>query len=270
MLGNVIDPQQFIISLQRRLRLPVYNETFYCPFCNSVMNTFGDHSLVCPAGGDRSIRHNLLRDAVFNIARAAGARPESEKPGLLRPRPQIGSVEEDGVQFQGSLGPAARRPADVYLPSFDGGHRTALDFACTSGIRCGFTFLSARDGSAATVSYEARKCKFLDTEALCKRENIVFTPCVCEASGGSWGPIARRVFATLANSAAKFTGDNPSRKLEEILQTLSVILQRANALAILVRSPPSPPTQAGARTALVNAEIRRSAMDIDTDALQSV
>ncbi len=166
--------------------------------------------------------------------------------------------------------PTARRPADVYLPSFDGGHRTALDFACTSGIRCGFTFLSARDGSAATVSYEARKCKFLDTEALCKRENIVFTPCVCEASGGSWGPIARRVFATLANSAAKFTGDNPSRKLEEIIQTLSVILQRANALAILVRSPPSPPTQAGARTALVNAEIRRSAMDIDTDALQSV
>jgi hypothetical protein len=223
---------------------------------------------VCAAGGDRTVRHNLLRNAVFHIARAAGARPELEKPGLLRPRPQIGSLEEDGVKHNGSRGPAARRPADVFLPSFECGARTALDFAVSSGLRCGFVFLSARDGSSATVSHEARKRLFLNTEAQCKEEGNNFVTTVCEATGGSWGPAAREVWKRLANSAAKLTGESPSLKHEEILQNLSIILHRANARAILCRSPGlSPvdpcPAMSCARATLETAEIRRQAMDLD-------
>eukprot|EP00660_Eupelagonema_oceanica_P019655 gene19655-biopygen17802 len=73
--------------------------------------------------GDRTTRHNFLRNTAFRLAHAAGLRPELEKPGLLRPRPCIGALEEDGCTLLGSRGAAARRPADVFLPSFRLGSR---------------------------------------------------------------------------------------------------------------------------------------------------
>ena len=139
-----------------------------------------------------------------------------------------------------------------------------MDLAVTSGLRIGSIYRSACDGSSASVSYEERKRSFLDTDTLCKSEGIVFAPMVVAARGGSWGPTARNVLSRLANSAAKLTGESPSQRYEEILQTLSVILHRANARAILCRSPgpcatdPSPAI-ASARAALERAEIRRRA-----------
>eukprot|EP00662_Eupelagonemidae_sp_cell21_P057207 gene57207-biopygen54057 len=117
-IGNAISPQLFLVALQRRLRLPVFSGAFWCDMCDGVMDQHGDHALVCCAGGDRTVRHNLLRNAAFRIAAAAGLRPELEKPGLLRPRPQQGSLEEDGRRTEGSRGADGRRPADVFLPSF--------------------------------------------------------------------------------------------------------------------------------------------------------
>eukprot|EP00666_Eupelagonemidae_sp_cell4sb_P018089 gene18089-biopygen31850 len=229
------------------------------------MDSYGDHALVCAAGGDRTIRHNLLRNAAFRAARAAGARPELEKPGLLGPRPLIGILEEDGVPLptlRDQL--AGRRPADVFLPSFFGGSRCALDFAVTSGLRCGSASESAADGSHAASSYENRKRSHLDTDTLCKEAGLLFIPMVMEASGGSWGHAARKVWSGLANAAAKLTGESPSQKAEELSQTLSVIPHRANARSVLCRShglsPADPcPSMANARKALEHAEIRRRA-----------
>ena len=87
---------------------------------------------------------------------------------------------------------------------------------------------------------------------------------VMEASGGSWGPAARKVWSGLANAAAKLIGESPSQKSEGLSQTLSVILHRANARSVLCRShglsPADPcPSMASARTALEHAEIRRRA-----------
>ena len=141
----------------------------------------------------------------------------------------------------------------------------------TSGLHSGFSLLSAQDGSVATASYEARKCSFLNTAALCKEEGIVFRPMVIEAVGGSWGTTARDVFSRFANSSARLTGESPSQKLEDCLTHLSVVLHRANAHATLVRSPPAGascprdvcPASACARAGLIDAELRRRAMVID-------
>eukprot|EP00660_Eupelagonema_oceanica_P019257 gene19257-biopygen13015 len=206
-IGAAIDPQQFTVALARRLRLPLYAAPFPCPLCDGVMDRFADHALVCSCGGDRTTRHNLLRNAAFRIARGAGLRPELEKPGLLRPRPCIGAVEEDGCKGEGSRGAAGRRPADVYLPSFRLGSRAALDFAVTSGMRSGFVFPSAADGGSAVVSYEARKRAHLDTAAHCKEEGILFIPMVVEACGGAWGPAACSVWSELARCSAQLTGE---------------------------------------------------------------
>eukprot|EP00662_Eupelagonemidae_sp_cell21_P057239 gene57239-biopygen50387 len=113
----------------------------------------GDHALACGGGGDRTLRHNALRNLTYHYCNAAGLRPELEKPGLLRPRLLEGVAEEDGQQRGGARGPDGRRPADVYLPCWRVGRPAALDFAVTSGLRIGAVGESAADGSAATTLY---------------------------------------------------------------------------------------------------------------------
>eukprot|EP00666_Eupelagonemidae_sp_cell4sb_P017914 gene17914-biopygen41806 len=39
--GNQVAPQFFRVMLQRRLRMRVFETSFHCPFCESVMDTFG-------------------------------------------------------------------------------------------------------------------------------------------------------------------------------------------------------------------------------------
>eukprot|EP00665_Eupelagonemidae_sp_cell47_P004116 gene4116-biopygen1896 len=139
--------------------------------------------------------------------------PEMEKPGLLRPRPLVGTVEEDGKpQMGGSRGPEGRRPADVFLPRWNLGLPACLDFAVTSGLRMGSLAESAADGSAPTTSYAVRKRSFLDTDSHCRDEGLSFIPMIMEASGGSWGPDARKMFHELSKAAARLTGDPPAGK----------------------------------------------------------
>ena len=42
--------------------------------------------MACCGAGDRTRRHNLIRDLVYHAAFAAGFSPELEKPGLLAQR----------------------------------------------------------------------------------------------------------------------------------------------------------------------------------------
>eukprot|EP00662_Eupelagonemidae_sp_cell21_P057710 gene57710-biopygen66769 len=166
-LGTHVHAQLFRIMLRRRLRVRVFDRSFHCPCCDSVMDMCGDHALACGGGGDRTLRHNALRNLTYHYCNAAGLRPELEKSGLLRPRLLEGVVEEDGQQRGGARGPDGRRPADVYLPCWRAGRPAALDFAVTSGLRIGAVGESAADGSAATTLYAARKRAFLNTDAHC-------------------------------------------------------------------------------------------------------
>ena len=68
------------------------------------MDRWGDHALVCSCNGDRTLRHNAVRDAIFCEAIDAGVDAEREKAGLLPPKP-----DEEAARN-------LRRPADVYLP----------------------------------------------------------------------------------------------------------------------------------------------------------
>eukprot|EP00666_Eupelagonemidae_sp_cell4sb_P017874 gene17874-biopygen36351 len=197
-----------------------------------------------------------LRNLAFRFAHAAGLRPELEKPGLLRPRPVLGVLPEDGARREGALGAAGRRPADVFLPCWRAGRPAALDFAVTSGLRMGSLALSAADGSAAVEAYAARKRDHLDTAAHCDEAGIDFIPMIVEASGGGWGSDSRRVWHELAHAAARLTGDPAPTKLEQLYQSLSVTLHRANARAILVRAPVpcnSLPAVAAAQAVLAGA-----------------
>ena len=42
-LGLIFDSASFGILLQRRLRMKIFENEFYCPFCDEVMDCWADH-----------------------------------------------------------------------------------------------------------------------------------------------------------------------------------------------------------------------------------
>ena len=97
-IGTHVDPLLYRTMVQRRPRVPLFESAFHCPLCDTVIDRFGDHSLTCACGGDRTKRHNLLRNEVFYFCKSAGLNPELERPGLLQPRPLAGAVQENGSE----------------------------------------------------------------------------------------------------------------------------------------------------------------------------
>ena len=225
--------------LQHWLRIAFTEEDHWCPQCDGIMDRFADHALVCCGGGDRTRRHNLIRNEAFHSACAAGLCPELEKADLLPQRPLHGSVYEDGSRPRGSDDrPDTRRPADVYIPRWRSGPPAAWDFAITSGLRDDVLLSSVTDRQVVLTNYEDFKENFKSTSTQCQQSGLSFIPMIMEASGGGWGKQARRVWSELAKKHSLAMGELTSDKDSAVhmLQRLSIILHRENARAILRRS----------------------------------
>ena len=208
------------------------------PIMRWAMDVWADHALTCACGGDRTKRHNLVRNVGVRLATSADWQPEPEKPGLLRPRPAQGSRAEDGSGVrEGGRGSEARRPADIYVPRWDLGAAAALDFAVTSGLRTDLLEQTAADGLSCLRSYEHSKNSFLDTAAHCASEGITFIPMVVEAHSGAWGPAAAKVWLKLGKAIALVSGESTSVEALRARQNLGLTLHRETARAILRRSP---------------------------------
>ena len=233
-LGTHIDPLFYKTMIQRWLRVSVFDAEFHCPYCDDVVDKHGDHCLTCSCGGDRTRRHNLLRNEVFYFCNGAGLNPELERQGLLQPSPISSATRENGPLADQA---GNRRPADVFLPRWRRSLPAALDFAVTSGLKANIVAKSGENGSAANEEYERYKRTHLNTEQECKDEGITFIPMICEADGGGWGPTAHTVWNELAKNKSLLTGELSSIIVNRLLQSLGLILHRENARATLRRSP---------------------------------
>jgi hypothetical protein len=250
-----LDPPSFRVTLARRLRLAIQPVDTPCPRCGGLMDRYGDHALTCACSGDRTRRHNALRNQVHEFAREAGLGPEKEKGGLLP-----ASMDHGG---EGGRGPAAdpppgggweppdpgpdrvgrgrRRPADVYVPRGPLGTARALDFAVTSGMRPDREAAVLADPEGAIKAYEDSKRSFrppgaeLPTEEACLRAGFCFIPMVMEAHGGGWGAEARAAIASIARCVAAARCIEPAAASLAIAQRISVALHRENARAVLKR-----------------------------------
>ena len=132
-------------------------------------------------------RHNLFRNCAHQHCPPAGFSSELERPGLLRPRPQVGGTCEAGTSYNGPQSARWRRPAGVYVPRW---HRVApafLDFAATSGLRTDSLRDSARDAGATTTLYEGFRSSHCGIKDHCQAEGMTFIPMVMEASAGRYG-----------------------------------------------------------------------------------
>jgi hypothetical protein len=175
---------------------------------------------------------------VYHAAASAGLNPELERPGLLLPeRPLVGAFYEDGTRPSDQDESNQRRPADVYIPRWRGGPASAWDFAVTSGLRDDIVALSARDPEAAVVRYEDYKCSYKDTKQQCVDQGFTFTPVILEATGGKWGPQARKIWSELAKATALASGELTTGSTcgVQLQQRLGMALQKENARALLRR-----------------------------------
>ena len=53
------------------------------PVCQAVADPFGDHQVGCGENGDRSHRHNSLRDALYSAAQSEALAPKIEVLSLI-------------------------------------------------------------------------------------------------------------------------------------------------------------------------------------------
>ena len=221
-LGLAMEPPEFLVEVCTRLATPVYSQESFCPLCDEVLDVKGFHARTCMCGGDKIAGHNAARNLTGRYVAAAGLGPTLEKSDLLPPRPDHPS--ETG----------RRRPADVYIPSWEFGTPAALDLAITSPQRQVSLGAASLASGAAATSYEDYKRHFLDTESQCVAQGVAFLPIVAESSGG-WGPSAMRFWRKLSASAGRQSSRSEEERLPQYLEGLSVAIRRASARAVLKR-----------------------------------
>ena len=141
------------------------------------MDRWGDHALVCSCGGDRTIRHNAVRNVCYEEALEAALRPEREKANLLPARPGA-----DGLPAQTTGN--GRRPADIWLPRGCSRKGEALDFAVSSGLQSELFHPTAETPGLVFARYNDMKRSFKGTAQLCETSGFQFTPMVLEAHSG--------------------------------------------------------------------------------------
>lgn len=85
-----------------------------CPSCNSVqLDPLGTHAKTCASPGDRTLRHNSLRNQFHQDCMNAQLTPSIEK-------------KVNGTRM---------KPGDVTIPSFSSGSDTYCDWAVTSPLQ---------------------------------------------------------------------------------------------------------------------------------------
>ena len=219
-LGLRIPAFEFTLSVKYRLGMPVFGSDGPCPACNSHSDRYGDHALNCGYSGERISRHNLLRDAIFDVASAAALSPVKEGRFLL---------------------PGAdRRPADIFIRGWAGGQDAALDVTVINPLqdltRAG---AAASPGHAADVAFQR---KMVGAAEACRAEGIVFLPLAAETFGG-WHEVAVLQVNKLASALARHNGQEEGEAISHTWSRLGVLLQRGNAAMMANRVPsfPAPP-----------------------------
>ena len=205
--------------------------------CGSALDIYMDHALVCSCGGDRTVRHNAIRNVTYSGCREAGINAELEKAGLLPPRPngeELTSTNRSDVR--------GRRPADIWIPQGFDGQGGAVDFAVTSGLRADRLAAAATDPLSIGAAYEDYKRRYLDTQTQCHQRGFHFLPFIAEAHGGGLAIGARRIVAFIAKSGAARSGEELEVESVGLLRRISIALHRENARAILRRLWPASAT----------------------------
>ena len=215
-LGLELSSQEFVVALCRQLRVPIFSSVSLCSACNSaLLDTFGDHSLVCASSGDRILRHNAIRDLVYETCKAANLSPKLEPSGLL----------QDSQQ----------RPGDIVLPIWSCGQKLAVDVTIVSPFQTSLLPNASEQSGFAARRAEERKISA--SESICQESGLGFQPVAFETSSGI-SPSSSSFLKTLLSRCADVSFVPRALVIRQFFQKSSVIIQRLNSNMIISRSPP--------------------------------
>ena len=216
-----MEPAVFAAELRMRLGIPDAEDDCWCPRGDGVLDRWNFHAGMCVAGGERTQRHNAIRDLVFQWADRAGLWPEKEPASILLPqRPEDSHM-------------ARHRPADVYLPAL-GGAPAALDFAMTAPQRQETLATASREIGAAAAAYARHKESHLNIAQSCEAQGVVFVPMVMETIG-IWDKGAAIVLQHITRVVASRTGEEPDVVHAALVQELCIVARSFRARAALRR-----------------------------------
>ena len=216
-LGLHLRGVEFVAAVKFRLGLQIFNSAGPCPACDHPSDVLGDHALVCGFGGERIARHNLLRDALHQTAAAAGLAPTREGRALI-----------PGTMM---------RPADVFIPHWDGGRDAALDVTVTHPLQDRTRAGAANQpGYALNLAYDR---KMAGAHEHCRQQGIAFIPVAAESLGG-WHRIAVEQIKKLGSALARHTGQEEGEAISHLITRCSILLQRGLTAFLLNRVPGHP------------------------------
>ena len=216
-----MEPASFVAEVRLRLGIPDSASDTWCPKCDAVLDAYSHHAGLCSVGGERTQRHNAVRDVVCTWTERAGLQPEKERASLLLPR------RPEDVHL------SRRRPADIYVPCLEG-TPTALDFAITGPQRTESLSQAMHQPVSAAAAYADLKANHQDTARLCFAQGICFRPMVAETTG-AWDKSAAHVLHIIAAAVAAREGATVAELHQRLLQELSVTARRFRAQAALRR-----------------------------------
>ena len=136
------------------------------------------------------------------------------------------------LEKAGLLGHSNERPGDIFIHTYMTGRPAALDITVSSVVQSSSLSKASQDTGFVIRAAKARKDhKFYEK---CASEGIDFIPLAVESLGG-WGESALGVFKQIAQRKSYYAFSSFSFEFNQILQQLSVCLQRENAAMILSR-----------------------------------
>ena len=202
-VGLHLQDKEFRLCLQYWLGLRMFEDGALCPICQRVADALGDHHVGCGRNGDRILRHDSIRDALFSAAQSAALAPRKEAPSLI----------------PGS----SSRPADVYLPYWVRGQPAALDVTVISTLQQQtLTGAASMPGHALQVGEDRKMAAHADA---CQAVGVVFVPLVMETLGG-WCNEAIRTIRRIGRQQGQRLGIPPAESTRHLFQRLAISLWR--------------------------------------------
>jgi hypothetical protein len=172
-LSQKMSPLEFQAALRFKLLMPQFHKNSFCAHssCNAALDIYGYHALVCK--GHLLPRHNLVRDALFELAQKTCFAPEKNA--------NVGCL---GVRANQ---PAILRPADLLVEGDDFA-QDCIDVTVVSPL--------ITNNQRSIVVGD--KAKVAETNKIKKHEDA------CTLSGFGFKPFAMDVFGVLAPRSVSF------------------------------------------------------------------
>jgi hypothetical protein len=215
-----------------------------CKFCGCIRDGRGIHDRSCTAGGDITVRHNAVRDAIFRFACRGRLQPILERIGLLaEPGMLLDLRRPADVLIEGALNSQAGGPGSSPLD------RLALDVKVINALGPAHIEATAQHPLAAAEAYHDHAMALQQTATRCAERGITYAPLVFTAQGGM-ASRAEAVLHQIANKVAEAEGITPQAAFAEIADEISCILakhgarstrRRAAGRRVLGSSGPSAP-----------------------------